>query len=284
MSWLHRFYDKRQQMPLGRQNIYVFFSRNGAVYAFLITITFITGVNYANNLVLSLCFYLVALWLWAVCMSYMQLSGLSIKVSGQILAMADDLITVRLSITPKRTAHTLELSFDDAHKTRLLAEGQTTVVLSLPPKSRGVYQLPRLFVGTVYPLGISRAWSYVRFDDEVLVYPRPAPVGCQGSGRVADLGDFDRLDSYKTGESLARLSWRHMARGQKLTKHFSDEAKSPRVDINQMSAPFLEGRLAQMSGLVLQQSGAFCFVLDDEKVGQGHDFVQACLADLARYG
>ncbi len=55
-----QFFDKRtprqDSFGLGLRNIYIFFSRQGWLFLLLLLVTFVTGTNYGNNLVLGLFF------------------------------------------------------------------------------------------------------------------------------------------------------------------------------------------------------------------------------------
>ncbi|WP_243443457.1 hypothetical protein [Psychrobacter sp. JCM 18903] len=61
--WFASRAPKSDSATLNLRNVYIFFSREGTLYAVLLIITFIAGINYGNNLVLGLCFYLVSVWL-----------------------------------------------------------------------------------------------------------------------------------------------------------------------------------------------------------------------------
>jgi len=88
-------------------------------------------------------------------------------------------------------------------------------------------------VASVYPLGITRAWSRrLTMPVRTLVYPKPANVaillrlaGIDGENPetiVVDGDDFSGLRRYQPGDALARISWKTLARGLGLhTKEFS---------------------------------------------------------------
>ena len=188
-------------------------------------------------------------------------------------------------------------------------QNEQIIRLPVPTQNRGQFELPRLKIKTVYPLGIMRAWSYVYFSRKVWVYPKPEVFDWQAQYAVASLedlpiggqyrqgqDDFERLDGYIEGESLARVSWGHVARGQgMLTKHFADPVGHEQtLDYADMPAAQHEQKLAQLAHgtLILGQLGVpFNMCLPNEApsefssavmTGEGDSFAKACLLRLAK--
>ena len=57
-NWQNRRLPPVKQVRLTQRQVFIFFSKEGGLYAFMMLAIFIAGVNYANNLVLGLCFFL----------------------------------------------------------------------------------------------------------------------------------------------------------------------------------------------------------------------------------
>ncbi|MEC9444692.1 MAG: DUF58 domain-containing protein, partial [Pseudomonadota bacterium] len=184
-------------------------------------------------------------------------------------------------------------------------QSEQTIRLPVQTYNRGPLELPRLIIKTVYPLGIMRAWSYVYFARKTWVYPKPEAFDWQVQYSVAsseDLpiggqyrqgqDDFERLDNYVEGESLARVSWGHVARGQGMfTKHFADPVGHEQtLDYADMPGAHHEQKLAQLAhgALTLGQLDVpFQMRLPNDTptsaaVGDGETFAQACLLRLAK--
>ncbi|WP_350559836.1 DUF58 domain-containing protein [Psychrobacter sp. CAL346-MNA-CIBAN-0220] len=330
--WFAKRAPKSDSATLNLRNIYIFFSKEGALFALLLIITFIAGINYANNLVLGLCFYLVSVWLISFHVTFAHISGLQVRLLEVTMAEAGAAVwvTLQLRSESRQPRRQLAVSFDqhlaqstnnrqddsrsgidkltvDAHTQVLipcLQEAQI-IRLSIPTNYRGQLELPRLQIKTVYPLGIMRAWSYVYFARIAWVYPKPETFDWQAqyltasseslpTGRQTTQGqdDFERLDNYIEGESLARVSWAHVARGQGMfTKHFADPVGHEQtLDYADMPAVHHEQKLAQLAygALTLGQLGVpFQMQLPDEThpsaaIGQGESFAHACLLRLAK--
>lgn len=305
---------KSDKVLLNAKNVYVFFNRNGGFFVLLLVATFIAGVNYGNNLVLGLCFYLSSLWLIALTMTFLQVSGLQVKLVGVDLGYAGQAVWANIEITngrskPKRN---LCLQFDQAldhpmavQNRVVIGELSTTTQIRLPiwTKQRGELPLPRLIVSSLYPLGIMRAWSYVYFAQSAWVAPKPLPFDTLNlatpvlseadhhfvqSDQVGQ-NDFDKLDEYVLGESLAKVSWRHLARGQGLlTKHFVDSGGQEEwLDYDKMPAIGHEDKLSQLAyalDILAKNDQAFRLNLPNDlgQVGQGRAFVAESLLRLAK--
>lgn len=333
--WFAARAPKSDSAVLNLRNVYIFFSREGMLFAVLLIITFIAGINYGNNLVLGLCFYLISVWLISFHVTFAHISGLKVRLLDVTMAEtgAPVWVTLQLQSDSRQPRRQLLFSFDsDDKKTDRKAgknankkikhnvESQNSVlvtrlkgeqIIRLPVQThrRGQLELPRLVIKTVYPLGIMRAWSYVYFARNAWVSPKPEAFDWQAQYAIAsqeDLptggqyrhgqDDFERLDSYIEGESLARVSWGHVARGQgMLTKHFADPVGHEQtLDYADMPAAQHEQKLAQLAygALTLGQLGVpFNMRLSNEALsdvssvtmmGEGDSFAQACLLRLAK--
>lgn len=336
--WFAKRAPKGDSATLNLRNVYIFFRREGLLFAVLLLITFIAGINYGNNLVLGLCFYLISIWLISFHMTFLHISGLQVQLLEVTMAEVGAPVWVTLQVRsesrqPKRQLlfkfeqHQLDKQENNDHEHKLNSkrnrkllsndpklqvllprvQGEQIIRLPIITYKRGQLELPRLTVSTVYPLGIMRAWSYVYFARNAWVYPKPLafdwqtqyvaaslddlPTGGQYSQHIQGQDDFERLDSHIEGESLARVSWAHVARGQgMLTKHFADPVGVEQVlDYADMPAAHHEQKLAQLAhGVITLSRLGVPFTMQlpneshtDSAIGQGEAFAQACLLRLA---
>lgn len=323
-TWFKRRAPVSLETTLNLRNVYIFLSKEGVMYAFLLIITFVAGINYANNLVLGLCFLLGSLLVVTIHYTFAHLSGLHIQLVDISDTEVGGKVQVRLQLssTSRQPHRQIRLSFADnafdvkqpilataksiaeQSKSVLINQIQTPQIVSLwlPAASRGKLILPKLTVSTVYPLGILQAWSYVFFDGQAWVYPAPLSFEMTASQFVptddaqtaalhtqAGQEDFDQLDNYVPGESLARISWAHVARGQGLmAKRFVESVGQQQLlDYYQMPALTHEEKLSQLRfgvDSLTQSHIAFQLRLPDGEgvVGEGQDFRQQCLVRLAK--
>lgn len=326
--WFKRRSPPTRQMTLGLKNVYIFLSREGIFYGLLLIITFIAGINYANNLILGLCFLLGSLLVVTIHYTFAHLSGLTIKLVDVTHAQVGDKVQVRLEVSSQSKQPHRQVRFSFAKNAFDIKEplqqevshqfAPTTaqndhclvnqirepqiISLWLTAEKRGRLALPRLTVSTVYPLGILQAWSYVFLNGHAWVYPAPLAYEVKANQFVisdaeqsasqqnqAGQDDFDQLDSYVAGESLARISWAHVARGQGLlSKRFVDSVGQQQVlDYAQMPAVTHEEKLRQLRFGVDELSRSqteFRLRLPDGEgvMGQGQAFVQDSLLRLAK--
>ena len=323
--WFAKRAPKSDCATLNLRNVYIFFSREGLLFLALLMITFIAGVNYGNNLILGLCFYLVSIWLISFHVTFAHISGLQVKLLEITMAEAGSPVWVTLQVQSgsRQPRRQLSFSFDPVvnkkhNKAFSSNDNQAKLVvlsslldeqiirLAVTTSTRGQLELPRLKIQTVYPLGIMRAWSYIYFARTAWVYPKPLAFDWQarytsvntddlsrGSQHTQGQDDFDRLDSYIQGESLARVSWAHVARGQgMLTKHFVDPlGHEHRLDYHDMPASTHEQKLAQLAFGALslgRLNVPFQMQLSSDTsavtntLGQGEPFTQTCLLRLAK--
>lgn len=324
--WFKRRAPAGVEATLTLRNIYIFFSKEGLMYGLLLLVTFVAGVNYGNNLVLGMCFLLASLLVVTIHYTFAHLANLHIKLLDISDTQVGGKVLVRLQVSssarqphrqirfsffkhafiqqPLQAENTLPIAADGQEAVTIVPQISTPQVvhLWLDAKQRGKLVLPRLTVSTVYPLGILQAWSYVFLDAVAWVYPAPlayegvaeqyavsmqdAPASLQTQ---AGQEDFDQLDSFVMGESLARVSWAHLARGQGLlSKRFVDEVGQQQVlDYYQMPATTHEDRLSQLRygvDKLAERQVAFRLILPDGEgvMGQGSAFVQQSLLRLAK--
>lgn len=146
------------------------------------------------------------------------------------------------------------------------------------------------------------SWAYARFASTAWVYPKPVAFDWQLIKNIRTgnndensnyynkgQSDFDMLDEYVEGESLARVSWSHVARGMgMLTKHFAD-ATGERWQLNYHDMPAIhhEDKLSELCYAVLQMhdnNTPFILNLPDisTDLGVGDEFKNECLLLLAK--
>ncbi|WP_169392049.1 MULTISPECIES: hypothetical protein [Psychrobacter] len=323
-TWVSRQIAKRapnsDSAQLNLRNVYIFFSKEGGLFAVLLIITFIAGINYANNLVLGLCFYLASVWFISFHITFTHISGLKVELVDITTAEAGDpvWVTLKLINDSRQPRRQLLIGFADqnnklshtkfSHKnTVLLPQLKSELELQLPVATslRGELTLPKLQIKTTYPFGIMRAWSVIYFAKTTWVTPKPLRFDwtekratlknadlITGNQSISGQDDFDKLSSFVEGESLARVSWAHLARGQGLlTKHFADPVGLDyRLDYADMPATTHEQKLSQLAFAVNEMGRLnlpFQLILPSDltsqsTVGQGSGFVQSCLLRLAK--
>ena len=294
-DWQNRRLPPVKQIRLTQRQVFIFLSKEGGLFGLMMVAIFIAGVNYANNLILGLCFFLGSVLIIVVHHTFNNLSGLLLEAVDASDSEAGTVTNYRIRITPhgRHVPRQIQLEWDG--QTRVLdhIDRPTLVAFQLETPVRGRFLPPRLGVSTVYPLGILRAWTYVRFSEPAWVSPIPIEGVLQGSRvmsgeddeaavRVAGQDEFDELRTFVEGESLARVSWGHLARGQGvLTKRFSDAVgREQLLDYDAMSGGH-ELRLSQLAYWVkrlTEEQVAFELKVREQSVPLGMGFAHQAAA------
>jgi uncharacterized protein (DUF58 family) len=155
-------------------------------------------------------------------------------------------------------------------------------------------------VSSSFPLGLFRAWSPIRFDSKVLVYPKPSAASLQfpetdagdsQQGQNKRNGDeFYGLKTYQTGDSIRQIHWKSFAKGQGvLSKQYAgasnvelwlDYAYTPGSDI--------EDRLSQLCRWIIdaERTGLrYGLLLPGKRIEQnsGEEHYHQCMQALALF-
>jgi uncharacterized protein (DUF58 family) len=139
-----------------------------------------------------------------------------------------------------------------------------SIALPVAGTRRGILPCGRLEIFTRYPVGLFHAWSYVDFNLQVIVYPRPDPaagIPPAQSRSASEEGipvpgdeEFHMLRAYLPGDAPKLIAWKALARDQELlTKEFSATASSELwIDWEEAPASDVEARLSMLCHWVLQ--------------------------------
>jgi uncharacterized protein (DUF58 family) len=253
---------------LGTRQIYILPTRHGLLFTLVLMALALAAVNYSNALAYLLTFLLASMAVVSLLHAQRNLLKLRISAGGGDPVFAGEPAALRVCLHNGggaryalriESAHVTLAPFDvPAHDTRC-------VVLSVPTVKRGWLNCPPLILASVFPLGITRAWSRrLTLPARCLVYPKPADealwqtaAGSEGESRpgvILDGEDFTGLRPYQPGDTLARISWKTLARGQGLhTKEFhAPLAESVWLDWDALVPHDAETRISLMCRAVLE--------------------------------
>jgi len=226
---------------LDRKRVYIIPSRAGGVFLGVIGLMLIGAINYDNALAYILAFLLVGLVFTTMLHTWRNLAGLGLAgvtvepvFAGSParfeLMLADHsgharhgLLLRRLS--PRRWQWLRGPVGGRAVESSTAEDTSTCIVLDVPSEQRGWLALGRVEIASRYPLGLLRAWAYLRNDTRCLVYPTPRgalplPGGASRTGddggSGAGVDDFAGLRGYVAGDSLRSIHWKASARSDDL--------------------------------------------------------------------
>ena len=263
-----------------QKDVLVFIYQQGYLYLVLILITFIAGVNYANNLILGFCFLISAILCISFYITFKQLHGLEIEVSYAELGQVGQ--PLRLDLYFKQSqpqARYLWVQVDEQIDHILLSDLQHRYTLELHPDSRGIFVYPTLKLFSVYPLGLVRAWTYMYLKGQSWIAPRAQHSVMQqqraSQAQDMDYDEFRELRAFRQGDPIQAVSWKQVARGQGLyVKVFEqhDDQLSVEIDYQHMPSSDHEEKLRLMMGLVEQceqQQCAYRLLLPHAELEKG---------------
>jgi len=268
---------------LGHRRVYIVPSRLGLFFGAALLILLVGSINYALSLGFALTFLLAGMGIAGMVQTTRNLAQLSVRAARAEPVFAGDSARFRLVLDnpseydrPEILA--LHLASGAQCRIDVAARAAEDAELAVPAQRRGWLPLGRVMLETRFPLGLFRAWSYVRPDGRCMVYPRPepgalpppAPSSHAGGARAHAQGsdDFSGLRAYQTSDSPRHVAWKSVARSDTqharsddmLTKQFAGETGAELwLDWQLLPATLsIETRLSRMAGWVLaaERNGA----------------------------
>jgi uncharacterized protein (DUF58 family) len=268
-QWILQREPKAQFFVLNRRNLYTFPGVPGFIYLVLVLILWLIGTNYQNNLILALAYGLISVFVVAILHAYANLAGISLTIlQGKSVHVEDTAeFTVQMCASNKRGGENIRCRFHFQKSILVELNCQQPITVNIPmlTKQRGWLLAGRLLVETYYPLGLIRCWTWLHFDQKILVYPKlidgpmPSPsktaVGEMDSGITAGGSDFDGLREYQLGDARKHIAWKAVAKGKGLfTKKYVDEISEELwLDFSQSNNP-IEERLGILAYWVVKLS------------------------------
>ena len=130
-KWLAARFQFEKVKQLSQKDILIFIYQQGYLYLVLILITFIAGVNYANNLILGFCFLISAILCISFYLTFKQLHDLSIEVSVAEIGQVGKSVELQLHFQQaQKHARYLWIKTDQHLEKVLISELQHKITLS----------------------------------------------------------------------------------------------------------------------------------------------------------
>ena len=260
-TWVRRRFRYQGAKQIKQNEVYVFLHPQGYLYIVLLLITFIAGINYANNLILGLCFLLSSILCLSFFMAFRQLYKLHIRLHPPAVLQAGevDYLDLEIDVPDINASQQRWLSVilqDDVQ--HIYVSGKTQIRLNISPMKRGQYHLPLIQLRSTFPFGLVRAWSYVYYAEPIWVAPEALTLTelqyiHQQAIPLNRPDDFKELKQYQVGEALNMMSWKHVAQGKGMFVKVFEATEDDRVEINYDDFLHLdyETRLKVMMGLAI---------------------------------
>jgi len=213
-------------VTLRHHRIYILPTRRGWAFVGTLFLLLITSLNYALSLGFAVTFLLAGLVAIALIHTFRNLAGIELRPLSAGEAFAGSPLPFSLALAggslPRFSIH-LAAREGSVVTTDITPEATLPVTLELPTHRRGVRALGRITVSSDFPLGLWRAWAYVHFPLQGVVFPAPeaaapplpfARAGDADDGPLArDDAELAGLCEYQPGDPMQRVAWKAVARG-----------------------------------------------------------------------
>lgn len=232
--WVSRRIQPQKKITLNNKRLFIFPSKAGFGFLAFALLLWLVGTNYENNLILSLSFVLLALFVVTILHTFNNLSGLQLEyLSSSPVFLGEDgevefLLQRPMQKKQRQAYENIHLGFNTGAMAmaELIEDDQMRVKVFVPATQRGWFNPGRLCVETTFPFGIIRCWTWLDMDVRILVYPQPVAAGAPPASQVSSgdgemqtehgAEDFYGLKEYQPGESLRQIAWKQYARGGEL--------------------------------------------------------------------
>jgi uncharacterized protein (DUF58 family) len=287
-------------VQITRKRIYVLPTGFGLFIGLMLGTMLVGGLNYNNNPALLLVFLLAGVANNSLVHAHLILSGISLKTVHADPVFAGQALKVkfRFEAAGQRRRPGLQLLAGPAQVRFELAPGdEAEVLLELPTARRGWMELGRLRLSTLWPLGLARAWSWLRPSQRMLVYPAPelsAPplpqaLGDGDSPRTRAHGEQPHhLREYRAGDMPRQIAWKASARFDRLLvrEYESAVARDVVLDWQAVAGFGYEQKISRLARWVIEaeRSGSrYALLLPSQRIapGRGAEHRHECLRALA---
>lgn len=305
-----KFVDRRNPSSnthkLTLKNLYIFPTRRGFVFFLFLTVLWLLGTNYQNNLILALTFLLVSLFIVSILHTFANLAGLDVKLKGAANAFVGENVTFFIAVdnTTRRVSNGIAMRWQgsdwESDEFDSKEKSLSQIDVNILAAHRGHIRPQRLLIQCLYPLGLLRCWTWLKFDAHALVYPHPVELPLNSSAVVDDEGDgehpakggedFSAFHEYRPGDPIKHIAWKLYARDRGLfTKEFSQNiSREIWLDFSQINTLDAELKLSALCFWTLElsaQDESFGLILPGKKIqpNKGENHKARVLEALAEY-
>ncbi|MFW1950428.1 DUF58 domain-containing protein [Acinetobacter beijerinckii] len=282
-QWVAKRFQVDGEKTLLQKDVLVFIYKQGFLYLVLILITFIAGINYANNLILGFCFLISAMLCISFYLTFKQLHALKVEVIAVEVGQVGQPLILKILFNQKiNSARYLRIQWQENEQLIYFDQAQQALELTVLPQHRGHYEIGSIKLFSTYPLGLVRAWTYFYPKQKIWIAPKAYDWQKEHKNQPTNANDsldeFKELRSFQLGDSYQNVAWKQVARGQGFfIKMFEAQANHQYLVIDYQQIPALghEEKLSFIMGLVEQceQLGDdYCLILPHAILerGQGH--------------
>lgn len=269
---------KGNSITLSHRRIFILPTKRGLGFVVLILLVLLIAFVYNNNLAYLLAFLLASVFFITIIHSFRALVTLVISQgqSQPVFAGESAGFDMVIDNPGKIERFNLQISLDNSLLFTLVSEEKKRLTLYSATHKRGWHKIETVTLSSTFPLGLFRAWSPLRFEAKVLVYPKPNTVEIpfpEAPGNQAQnlptmntkgSDDFYGLKEYQPGDPIKHIHWKAFAKGQGLFSKQYDGDNLAELWLNYEQSPGhnVEERLSQLCR----------WIIDAEKTGLQYGF------------
>jgi len=220
--WLSSKSPSKPSITLTQKNIYIVPTLQGFGFMLILVLMLVTAINYQSSLVYLFTFFLVSVFFISIWMCFLNLLGLTVTAGKQHEVFVGEPCGVAIKgFHASKALYGLRFSIEpDLVEPVEIEPGRVAeFVVNMARQRRGLAKFDRMRVETTFPFGLIIAWSWLRLNASILVYPKPIEPAQERSGgmntssnegRLSE-GDPESLRAYRAGESMSRIVWKKLA-------------------------------------------------------------------------
>jgi len=274
--------------------------QRGTWYSLLVVIMlfgfFLEAYMHNFNLVYITLFFVFAIAFSAGPIGTFNLGRLNVEFSGssRLFANMEGKIFFKITNSSSSTSWAVEIYCDKISSLIGTIEGGSTnsVSLNITPTKRGDFECEESYLQSFFPLTTVRFLLPIDDECKSLVYPEPKGIPLRSflnkqKSYYGEEKDFDGLSNYSGVESLSRIHWASVAKGDVLVKRFVHEEHTQELAFKFKEAG--ENNEARLSQLCLWTLSAeksrqpFTIDMQNRLLSSKKDSIDEILTYLARY-
>jgi Protein of unknown function DUF58 len=232
--WISSKTERSERFTLSQKNIYIFPSAAGFGFLLLLLLMLLTAINYQNSLVYLLTFFLGAIFFISIWMCFLNLTGLIVAKGEAGGYFQGELAYYEIKLHKAGSGvYGLRVGLDEASAefVAVRSDELTPHSVRVDKLTRGQHRLKRLRLSSTFPFGLIRAWTWLKLDAEVIIYPQPVKCdlslsqvsGNHGAKSVHKSEEFNDFREYRQGDSFQRLNWKKYAASDVLVVREHDD-------------------------------------------------------------
>ncbi|MDX2506602.1 MAG: DUF58 domain-containing protein, partial [Gammaproteobacteria bacterium] len=287
-----------------RDRVYIVPTKAGLIFSILLLTLLVGSINYEKNLGFVLTFLLAGIGNILLLSTWRNIAGLEVKGSDASPIFCSDaadfsvqLINLELldRYSIAISQHGIEYDVVDCKANR-----NQYIHFKVTGKQRGRLNADRFRLYTEFPSGLFIAWTWLDLSMSCIVYPAPETNITLPIFDHSDTGDsdtsgngmenFSHLRKYHQGDNMNRISWKAVAKTDKLFSKEFIGAKPVTHWINwhEIAARDNEHRLSIITALIINaenQQQFYGLRLPDMQIAPNHGnkHFHQCLTALALF-